>query len=293
MMSGIFNIGMQFETIGGNRYIRIEPASYFYTATPVLTITNIKDVKKSHKEDQLSAAWKIGAPPQNPTESEGSRNNRVAPWNENSVTLYTVDYSGCPGIYDLTEETRLIWGVGWSLYLDLTTPVLPLTTVDQEKTFYFITGSMGGTITHFPIYRFDSAGIRFMHWTNYDSVHSTPYTYINRRFDMPSHYIPQYYSWYWYDNGPGMQCGAGIINFCNSFNSTFGTQTIAAGAGFAPVIWEFTRFISFAEFSAIINSQQITLNQGSDPANDVNAFIEEVEFRIFDGETKFKMSAST
>ena len=291
-LAGIFNLGMTIEPDGvGGFQVRVEYASYFYSAAPALTITNIKDVRKSLKEDQIAAGWWLGGVDDSSQDEVWDSGEYVfvptvqGPTYTYKVNLPTVAYSACPGNYDLRMDSDMVPFVGYALAADLLIdPAVPIR--DQEDTMYLCYTEIGSST----LYQFMS---HVFVWLNplvedyyrcsyYDIPDKMGQIYFRHKFDLPAHTYRLLDVSHLFDL-------AGNYTYA----TIEGTQSVAAGLGFAPVIWEFTRFISFAEFSAIINSQQITLNQGSDPANDVNAFIEEVEFRIFDGETKFKMSAST
>lgn len=61
------------------------------------------------------------------------------------------------------------------------------------------------------------------------------------------------------------------------------------GAAYAPILWKFNRNISRTDWATIINQNQITINPGSDPVDDVPAFIKIAEHTVWTGETTFEL----
>ena len=220
--------------------------------------------------------------------------NAVLPYGYETSYKITVPttYTDCIGERDLRCGPEFIPFMGYTLRATLCLSIFPA--VVRQQSHYLYLGTVTTVSATPPVDPYTAraasvpgGGGPIASWSEtqyYDIPNKMGQIYYRHRFGLPEHLLDYRLIEHIFALGAGHTYTRTVTPL---------SQTIPAGAGFAPVIWEFTRFISFAEFSAIINSQQITLNQGSDPANDVNAFIEEVEFRIFDGETKFKMSAST
>lgn len=142
-----YNIGMSVEIIAGIPTIRIEPFTYFRTATAVVTLSNPMDVEISTDVSQLYAKVVIGSDKTQPTDSCSSGGHANFPENVNFVGFKEEEF---PLLTECNIDTELNLVSSWVISHNVIEKIIYVANDQYDETIIFLeadfaTGNMIST----------------------------------------------------------------------------------------------------------------------------------------------------
>ena len=279
-LNRVLNLAFTFEfNSGSGRWeLRVEPKTYFYVETPVITIQNIKKQTIQYNNSAIKGFVKTGM-------KFDDDYTWQAPFGGYSPFEKLIDImnakidNSCNEYFDLKNPDEQYNGFGEKLAMEI------MLQADFHEDLFLIQGQ-------------DDPAT--------DIIYAEAFKYNTVRIPAPLNIEHFYYN---IDMQPRVALQNHLFNIANAIvttkeilhsYTTAGAYTLTetpsstimpGGAGYVPLLHKFNKYLTLADILLIIASQQITINEGEDPANDINCFINEVEFRISDGATILNLAA--
>lgn len=273
--SSFANLGMAFEESGGNWFVRIEEVDFFYTSTPLITIRDIKNITNEIIDKNLPNEVLIGMIPDGDAMIYGDDNDAFTT-NETDIILDTIYDCDTDRLFDRRAETEFMCMLGYTLYDDL----LNAAGTRKNDFFHYFCWTNNGASTarnwEYEVYEFITP--QSNNRCHYDIILQRNASLERQEFNMPE------YTYF-------------LGTYTKAFTTAGGFTYVelepadqrGPGDAFAPILWKFDRNISRTDWATIINQNQITLNPGSDPVDDVDAFIRLAVHSLWTGETTFEL----
>lgn len=282
-LSKLLDLGISFEEIAGDPTLRVEPIDFYLDTTSALTIRNIKGSQTSFDPTKIGPSALLGLQSQNwdaYTFSTGISSIEIQGQNFTDLSFAFISYD-CGSAFDRQVDETYYHHFGEKI------DTVNSGTGEDDDGNYFIMCEANGPnwdAFKFSFNYFDFASdVAFENWHCYNKI-------------FISDVLPHYHQY----TLPALKAGnfsLGTVLQTNEFTAggvfqitkSGAAATTTEGDGYTNKLWAFTKFISKADFDLIVDSQVITINTGSVPGDDVTTFIIEVEFRVFDGQTQFRL----
>ena len=285
-LNKFLNLSFTIEFDAGQWYLRMEPTEYFYTATPLLTINDVSGIVKSVDKSKIGGSVFTGTQPldiyydySNPAIAENLEIDGT--W----IVKPTIE---CEGVISLSSNKDKWCDFGERIAIHATQQD------DRSDDLFLILGNgvhVAGS--HFEAIAFYynlkpdvSAVTVISDFYCYNVPLGREEVLLYHGISLPSYTRTNH------DILKQMIDTGGGLPYPQTFTDTQTPQVVRDGAAYTPIIFEFERYISLSDFLLIASSQQIAINETSDPVNDVNCVINEIEFRVYDGFTRFKLAGN-
>lgn len=271
MISPIRDFGFSIEKILGSWVVRIEELEHYLDPTSTVTLRDIKDMEITYDPNDFGNSVLLSK--ENEKENTAIEEHPTTSGTEDEYALPDFD---CDTIYDrrVPKEMNCLRG---NTIADIVAGTI--TETDQWFLFYKVIAPSPHAMRQF-LYKVWDSGLSAFGLNYYANVPLHPLKQLTwNAYTLPTvTFTTNTRTKSWTIAG-----GFTLVNVPVA-------GTITQGAGFSAKIATFNRFITKADYDLIVNSQKITVNTGSDPVDDEDGFILDVNHNISDGLTRFKLS---
>lgn len=262
-LAAIYDLGLSIVFDAGTWKVRVEESEFFLDPTSTLTIRNVKGIVESYDDQRFGSEILLSY-----------INNEEAPNAPTATpTELTYDMPDFDCDDQLDRRTPVYNNEGEQIEQDAKQ------NSDPDSEYLVYSDGNVSQATQFKYRLYDSVGAVFQDDYYYNIPIAGEAQILRNQYTLPS---ITYYA--------GDYTKAFTVLGGYTYTALEPAADTTEGDGFAPVIINFEKSISFDDFKLIVDSQRITVNETDDPANDFDCFIESFEYRVFEHSGVFELS---